>query len=263
MMSMTDTNFDTTAHPRSARSGQFVEASHTAPETTLAAPAAALRDPGAQRAIDAVTGGRSVLEAAVNAGAYDHSALITDRQKVWEHAGGAKARALTLEQHLAALDEEITADNVERILEVAYHRARSGRYATDEDGTLSYTLVSDGELRSSDWQAEALGTYVTGRWEAGESVGPEAEVTEDTARLFAEDAIGTLALSGQVAKVPLLAEFANQPFTEQGDATPEKVDAFRDEIAFVRNSHDYLSPRRSARLDMLATYAAHATPGQN
>lgn len=167
MNTMTDTAFDTTAHPRSTASGRFVAPTHSAPEGALTVP--------------------SSVDVPVDAA----------------------------------------------------------------------------ELRTADWQAQARTDDVAARWAEGLPVGPEGEISDHSARLFARDALQSLPDGHAPAAFPLLAEFADAPYTEAGGTDPEKVDALLEEVAVVRNVHDYLSQAQRLRLDMLATFAVHALPGQD
>ena len=169
MMSMTHRTFDPQSHPRSAASGRFTEAQHSAPETTLAA----------------------------------------------------------------------------------------------ENGDVAVTPVDERALRDADWQAQGRSEHAGEMMDANLPVGPEVEVSDDAARLFAEDALQNLPQNLPITQFPRLAEFANAPYTEAGGADPAKIDALHDELARIRAGHDYLAPHKHRRLDMLATFATHALPGQS
>ncbi|WP_040570483.1 hypothetical protein [Microbacterium sp. 77mftsu3.1] len=259
---MTDQTFDTAAHPRTAATGRFTDAPKTTPEVALTAPMS-LQDQ-ALADVEAVTGGREALERAIGAGRFGWIELTEARNHVWEGAGGPAAGLMKLEPHLISQHKHLDADTVERILEVTYYRAQSGRYTRPSFySDIEYTAVDADELRVGDYLAEARGSYVTARWNDGEPVGPEAEITDDVARLFAEDALASLPDTTTIVDFPRLAEFAVQPYSGDAGTSDEKVAALHAELSTIRNAHDYLYPRQHVRLDMLATYALHALPGQD
>lgn len=258
MMSMTHTNFDHESHPRSAASGRFTEAHHSAPESGLSAP---LRPAEAQDAIDALTGGSETLEREVRNGVFDYTALADARHSLWESAGGPQIAAGKLEGHINAVNTDITADNVERILEVTYYRAKSGRY-TAERGELRVTPVDPAELRAADRLAEGRSEHVAAMWESGQQVGSESEISDHAARLFAEEALQNRPKHLPITLFPRLAEFAHAPYTEASGAAPSKIDALHAEIFRLREGQGYLPAHVQLRHDTLATFATHALPGQ-
>lgn len=258
MMNMTHTTFDTDAHPRSASSGRFTEAEHSAPETRLTAPG--LRPLDAQAAIEAVTHGRDTLDRSIGTGRFGYTELEEARNLVWNGASGTAGGDPS---ELVGIGKvPLNAHEVEQALEVTYYRATSGRYAA-EPGSLSLVPVDEAELRNADWQATGRSEHVEAMWESAQQVGPEAEISDHNARLFAEDALQNLPENLSITSFPRLAEFANAPYTEAGGASPQKVDALHEEIARVRSGHSYLAPHKHRRLDMLATFATHALPGQD
>ena len=259
MMNMTHTTFDT-PQPREVASGRFAEMAHSAPETRLAE--APVRPADAQEAIDKVTFGREHLERRLAVGGYDIADFRTHRSAVWGHAGGPAADVLKLERHLGG-SRELTADRIEAALEATYHRARSGRYMVFPDGTLGVIAVDELDLRAADRQAETRTEHVEAMWSAGQDLAPgEGEISEQSARLFAEQTLQTLPETLDIAEFPRLAEFANEPYCEDGGASADKVDALHYELSRIRQAHSYLNPRIRLRLDMLSTFALHALPGQ-
>lgn len=252
---------DTATHPRNAATGRFVDAVNSIPETGLRGDALH-RSTEVQAAIDAVTHGHNALARAIGSGRFGFAERTEARENVWVGAGGPPSGS-ALKPHLDMANVPLDADAVERILEVTFYRAHSRRYALGDDGDLFHTGVDPDELRAGDYQAEARGLYVTEQWDAGLAAGPEAEISEHNARLFAEDAIASLGAGITIVNLPRLAEFAYRPYSEAAGASPWKVDAFHRELAAVRASHNYLSPRERVRLDVLATYAMHALPGHN
>lgn len=260
MMSMTHTSFDTESHPRSASSGRFTEAQHSAPEAGLVADHRPL---GVRADIEAVTHGRDELDRAIGTGRFGFIELSDARMRVWEGAGGPRVSQFKLEPHLNAVNLDITTDNVERVLEVASYRAKSGRYEVADSGDLALVPVDAQELRNADWQAAGRSDHAGEMMNAGQQVGPEVEISDSAARLFAEEALQNLPQRLPIIFLPRLAEFANTPYTEAGGADPAKVDALHDELARIRAAHDYLAPHQHKRLDMLATFATHALPGQD
>lgn len=261
MKIMTHTTFDTAAHPRSASTGQFTEALHTAPEAVLSAPS---HTPLAVQAdIDAVTHGRDVLERAIGTGRFGFTELSDARKHVWDGAGGVTASQFKLEPFLNAVNTPLTAENVERVLEVTHYRAQSGRYEMTDSGDLALIPVDTQKLRDTDWQAEGRSEHAGEMMNAGQPIGPEVEISDDAARLFAEDALQNLPQHLPITFLPRLSEFANAPYTEAAGADSAKVDALHAELARVREAHDYLAPHKQRRLDMLATFATHALPGQD
>ena len=260
MMSMTHTNFDPESHPRSASNGRFTESAHSAPEASL--PGNPLRSSAAQSAIDEITGGRAVLEREVRSGVFSSIELMEAQKSIWERAGGPKVRGTTLERHLDTADTELTPDAVERILDVAYHRAASGRYTVNAGSSIEVTPVDENELSAADRLAGGRSEHVAAMWENGQEVGPESEISDHAARLFAEHALQNRPKHLPIHLFPRLAEFAVAPYTEASDASPEKIDALHAEIFRLREGQGALSPRTRLRHDTLATFATHAIPGQ-
>lgn len=258
-MSMTNTNFDAQSHPRSAYSGRFTETLHSAPESQLVSKP--MRTAEVQEAIDELTGGREVLEREIRSGVFGYPELVDARKKIWDNAGGPDLPAMKLEGHIAAVNTQITADNVERILEVTHYRAASGRY-TATGGEISVTPLDPRELLATDWLAEGRSEHVAKMWESGREIGPESELSDHAARLFAEDALQNHPQHLPLHFFPRLAEFANAPYTEASGTSPEKIDALHAELHRLREGQEYLPAHRSRRLDMLATFATHALPGQ-
>lgn len=261
MMSMTDTTFDPQSHPRSTANGRFTEVPHTAPDATLAAPT---HTPQAVQAdIETVTHGRDALDSAIGTGRFGYTELTEARKHVWVGAGGPEVSLFKLEPHLNAVNTPVTAEDVERILEVTYYRAQSGRYEVASSGDLALVPVDAKQLSDADWQATGRSEHAGEMMDSGQPVGPEVEISDDAARLFAEDALQNLPQHLPITFLPRLAEFANAPYTEAGGADPAKVDALHDELSRIRSAHDYLAPHKLKRLDMLATFATHALPGQH
>lgn len=258
-MSMTDTTFDPQSHPRNAASGRFAEVLHTAPEASLSAPS--LTPQAVQADIEAVTHGRDALERAIGAGRFGFRELSEAQQLVWNGAAGPGSGS-SLDSVVDAGSMPLTASNIERVLEVTHYRAQSGRYEVSDSGDLALIPVDVKKLRDADWQAEGRSEHAGEMMNAGQPIGPEAEISADAARLFAEDALQNLPAGLPMTRLPRLAEFANTPYTEASGTDPAKIDALHDELARIRESHDYLAPHKQRRLDMLATFATHALPGQ-
>lgn len=260
MMSMTDQTFDAAAHPRAAATGRFTDAPKTDPEVALAAPAS-LQD-RALADIEAVTGGRDALERAIGAGRFGWIELTEARNHVWEGAGGPVAGLMKLEPHILSQHKHLDADNVEQILEVTYYRALSGRYSRESLlADIEYEPVDRIELSNADWHAAGKRGYTEEALAAGAPVGWEAEISDRVARLFAEDALGSLPAGTTIVDFPRLAEFAIEPYSGDAGASDEKVDALHREITAYRNAHEYRSPAQLERLNMLYTYSLHALPG--
>lgn len=257
---MTHTSFDPESHPRNATSGRFAEVQHTAPDAIL--DGRATRPADAQEAIDALTGGREVLEREVRSGVFDYTALVDARSTIWERAGGPRLPAWKLEGHINAVNTDITANNVEQVLEVAYYRAASGRHTVAAGGELRVTPVDDAELRAADRLAEGRSRHVEEMWNNGQEVGPESEISDHAARLFAEEALQNRPPHLPITVFPRLAEFAYQPYTEASGASPAKIDALHTEIRRLGEGQGYLPSHKQLRHDTLATFATHALPGQ-
>ena len=234
---MSHATFDPESHPRNSASGRFTPASHSAPESSLGSPITV------QGAIDELTGGRETLERETRSGVFYVTELEDAQAAIWNRAAGQEVTSYDVRQHLGSTRVEVTADNVERVLGVAFHRATSGRY-TIHDGRLHVAPVTDDELAAADRHASALG--------------PQAELDEEHARTYAEHALQNRPRHLPLHIFPRLAEFATSPFTEGGGAAPSKVDALHAELRRLGEGQGSPSPITRRRRDMLGSYAMHA-----
>lgn len=92
MKSMTDTTFDPTAHPRSAASGRFVEAQHTAPDAGLLVVGDDLLAPIDETALRAADYEAEAVSSRVVAAMFDGRALEPGESEISETAAVLFAR---------------------------------------------------------------------------------------------------------------------------------------------------------------------------
>lgn len=264
MKGMTDTVFKTEDHPRSSASGRFVPTINSAPEATLTG---SFRGREVQEVIDHVTFGSEHLQRRLtlpDGDRYDYGSLLSDRSSVWRLAGGPEASIFSIDSAVGAGEAQTTVEGVERDLEVAFYRASSGQYSIDKDANIHLAPLDIERLRDGDREATRNGEHVAAMWESGQDVGPEAEVTPTTAKLFAEDALRSLPHGAHMTHYPRLAEMAYRPYSADDGASPEKVDQLHTELHTIREARGWeLTPVQRARLDALATFALHARPSQH
>lgn len=230
-------DFDPRAHPRSATSGRFTSASHSAPEVPLA-------DTTTVRgAINDITGGRETLERETRSGVFYVTELEDAQATIWNRTAGERVDSYEVRRVLGTDTVDVTPDNVERILAVAFHRAASGRY-TARDGRLHLTPVAADELAAVDRHASTLGS--------------QGELDEQQARLYAEHALQNRPRHLPLHIFPRLAEFAATPFTEARGADPGKVDALHSELRRLGEGQGSSSDITRRRRSLLGSYAMHA-----
>jgi len=182
-----------------------------------------------------------------------------------------KPERITAPSHTAPISDDFellhprAADGSGQFTERAFGLPGDDMLVTGTDELLD--PIDEAALRAADYEAEAVSSRVGAAMIDGRQLdADESEVSDQTAILFARDALQNLPEGHTLDEYPQLTEFAYQPFTYADGASVEQVDELHAEIARFRRAHNdgfALSPRARERLDHLFTYSLHAIPGHH